>query len=306
MTATVPPPADAARDNWVDRLAPAGARPYLRLARMDRPVGTWLLLWPCWWSTALAAGGAGWPDPVLLALFAVGALAMRGAGCTYNDIVDRDIDARVKRTRSRPLPSGQVGVGRAGAFLAAQCLIGLAVLVTFNPFAIALGIAALVPVAVYPFMKRITYWPQAVLGLTFNWGALMGWAAVHGHLGWPAVVLYAGCVFWTLGYDTVYAHQDKTDDAIVGVKSTALKLGRATRAWLAVFYGLFVAALVAAGILAGLGVAFHVGVAAASAHLAWQVARVDIDDPANCLAVFKSNIGFGWIVFAGLIAGQWL
>ena len=306
MTATVPPPADAARDNWVDRLAPAGARPYLRLARMDRPVGTWLLLWPCWWSTALAAGGAGWPDPVLLALFAVGALAMRGAGCTYNDIVDRDIDARVERTRSRPLPSGQVGVGRAWAFLVGQCLIGLAVLATFNPFAIALGIAALVPVAVYPFMKRITYWPQAVLGLTFNWGALMGWAAVHGHLGWPAVVLYAGCVFWTLGYDTVYAHQDKTDDAIVGVKSTALKLGRATRAWLAVFYGLFVAALVAAGILAGLGVAFHVGVAAASAHLAWQVARVDIDDPASCLAVFKSNIGFGWIVFAGLIAGQWL
>ena len=306
MTATVPPPADAARDNWVDRLAPAGARPYLRLARMDRPVGTWLLLWPCWWSTALAAGGAGWPDPVLLALFAVGALAMRGAGCTYNDIVDRDIDARVERTRSRPLPSGQVGVGRAWAFLVAQCLIGLAVLATFNPFAIALGMAALVPVAVYPFMKRITYWPQAVLGLTFNWGALMGWAAVHGHLGWPAVVLYAGCVFWTLGYDTVYAHQDKTDDAIVGVKSTALKLGRATRAWLAVFYGLFVAALAAAGALAGLGAAFHVAVAGTGVHLAWQVARVDIDDAANCLAVFKSNIRLGWIVFAGLIAGQWL
>ena len=306
MTATVPPPADAARDNWVDRLAPAGARPYLRLARMDRPVGTWLLLWPCWWSTALAAGGAGWPDPVLLALFAVGALAMRGAGCTYNDIVDRDIDARVERTRSRPLPSGQVGVGRAWAFLAAQCLIGLAVLATFNPFAIALGIAALVPVAVYPFMKRITYWPQAVLGLTFNWGALMGWAAVHGYLGWPAVVLYAGCVFWTLGYDTVYAHQDKTDDAIVGVKSAALKLGRATRAWLAIFYGLFVAALAAAGALAGLGAAFHVAVAGTGVHLAWQVARVDIDDPANCLAVFKSNIRLGWIVFAGLIAGQWL
>jgi len=306
-TGTVPPRAAAASDiaarHWALRLAPAAARPYLRLIRIDRPIGTWLLLFPCWWSLSLAAAAEGvWPDPGLLALFAIGALALRGAGCTYNDIVDRDIDARVARTATRPIASGQVPVGAAFVFLAGLLLIGLLVLLQLNRFAILLGVASLLLVAGYPFMKRITYWPQAWLGLTFNWGALMGWAAVTGALAAPAALLYAAGVAWTLGYDTIYAHQDKEDDALVGVKSSALRLGGATKPGLIAFYGLSVTLMAAAGLSAGLGGAYLLGVAAVALHFAWQVATLDSDDPANCLHRFKANRFVGWLLLAGILA----
>ncbi len=289
--------------NWVDSLAPAWLRPYLRLARLDRPIGSWLLLLPCWWSCALAAvaAHARAPSLVHLVLFFIGAFAMRGAGCTWNDIVDRDLDASVERTRSRPIPSGQVSVGRAALFLVVQALIGLAVLLSFNGFAIALGIASLVIVAVYPFMKRITYWPQIVLGLAFSWGALMGWAAAFGNLAAPPLLLYAGSISWVIGYDTIYAHQDREDDALIGIKSTALLFGARTKPMLALFYALAVILIGAAGFSAGAGWPFALGLAAFAAHLAWQIARLDIGNPDNCLAVFKSDRDAGLILFAGLL-----
>jgi len=289
--------------NWVDWLAPAWSRPYLRLARLDRPIGSWLLLLPCWWSTALAAIAAHRTAPNLahLALFFVGAFAMRGAGCTWNDIVDRDLDASVERTRSRPIPAGQVSVLQAAAFLVVQALIGLAGLLAFNGFTIALGIASLAIVAVYPFMKRITYWPQIVLGLAFSWGALMGWAGAFGSLDLPALLLYAGSIAWVIGYDTIYAHQDREDDALIGIKSTALLFGERTKPMLAVFYGLAVVLLGAAGLTAGGGVVFALGLAAFAAHLAWQIVRLDIGNPDLCLTIFKSDRDAGLILFAGLV-----
>jgi len=288
--------------NWVDGLAPGWMRPYLRLARFDRPIGAWLLLLPCWWSAGLAAiaAGAAFPNPAHVALFFVGAFVMRGAGCTWNDIVDRELDARVERTRSRPIPSGQVSVAQAGAFMVAQALVGLAVLLQFNRFAVLTGIASLAIVAVYPFMKRITHWPQIVLGLAFSWGALMGWAAWFGRLDPPAYLLYAGSIAWVIGYDTIYAHQDREDDALVGVKSTALLFGERTKQMLALFYGLAVALIGAAGWTAGAGPVYAVGLAAFAAHLAWQIARLDIADPDLCLVVFKSDRDAGLILFAGM------
>ena len=288
--------------NWVDRLAPAWARPYLRLARLDRPIGSWLLLLPCWWSVGLAAVGARegvnlWH----LVLFFVGAFAMRGAGCTWNDIVDRDLDARVERTRSRPIPSGQVTVPTAAAFLVLQAMIGLAVLLQFNRFTIYVGLASLGVVAVYPFMKRITYWPQIVLGLAFSWGALMGWPATFAQLDPPALLLYAGAISWVIGYDTIYAHQDREDDALIGIKSTALLFRERTKPMLALFYALAVALIALAGFSAGAGLIFALGLLAFALHLAWQIARLDVDDPINCLAVFKSNRDAGLILFAGLV-----
>ena len=289
--------------NWVDTLAPAWLRPYLRLARLDRPIGSWLLLLPCWWSSALAAVAAHARAPSLthLLLFFIGAFAMRGAGCTWNDIVDRDLDASVERTRSRPIPSGQVSVIQAALFLILQALIGLAVLITFNGFAILLGIASLVIVAVYPFMKRITYWPQIVLGLAFSWGALMGWAAAFGSLAAPALLLYAGSISWVIGYDTIYAHQDREDDALIGIKSTALLFGPRTKPMLVLFYVVAVLLIGTAGFLAGAGWPFALGLAAFAAHLGWQVVRLDTADPDNCLAVFKSDRDAGLILFAGLL-----
>jgi 4-hydroxybenzoate polyprenyltransferase len=290
--------------NWVDTLAPAAARPYLRLARADRPIGAWLLLLPCWWSAALAAVAAGrpWPDPWHIVLFFVGAFVMRGAGCTWNDILDRDLDAKVARTRSRPIPSGQVSVQAAAAFLAAQALVGLAVLLQFNGFAILTGAASLAIVAVYPLMKRITWWPQIVLGLAFSWGALMGWAALFGRLDAPAYLLYAGSIAWVIGYDTIYAHQDREDDALIGVHSTARLFGTRTRLALMIFYGAAVVLLGFAGAVAGAGVVFTVGLMLFAAHLGWQIARIDIDDPDLCLRLFKSNRDAGLILFAVLSA----
>ena len=288
--------------NWVDSLAPAWIRPYLRLARLDRPIGSWLLLIPCWWSVGLAAIAAGERVNVWHAvLFFVGAFAMRGAGCTWNDIVDRDLDGRVERTRSRPIPSGQVSVAAAVAFLLVQALIGLAVLLQLNRFAVAAGIASLAVVAVYPFMKRFTYWPQIGLGLAFSWGALMGWAAAFGRLDLPAYLLYAGAIAWVIGYDTIYAHQDREDDALIGIKSTALLFGPHTKRMLVIFYALAVALIALAGWSAGAGLLFALGLSAFATHLTWQICRLDIDDPVNCLAVFKSNRDAGLILFAGLV-----
>lgn len=295
--------ADARADNFVDRHAPAWAKPYLKLGRFDRPIGSWLLLFPCWWAQALAelSQGAAYPNPWYLALFAIGAFVMRGAGCTWNDIVDRKYDAKVARTALRPIPSGQITVPQALAFGTGLSLIGLAVLVQFNAFTIVLAIASLLLIVVYPFSKRFTYWPQIVLGLTFKWGALVGWAAVTGALAWPAILLYAGCVLWTIGYDTIYAHQDKDDDAILGLKSTALRFGAETPYWLAGFYTGALAFWAAAATMAGGGVALATGLIATALHLVWQVRTLDIDDPANCLVRFRSNRFVGWLLFLGIV-----
>jgi 4-hydroxybenzoate polyprenyltransferase len=302
---TVP---DAPAGNWVDRLAPATWRPYLRLARFDRPIGAWLLLFPCWWGQALAelSEGRPYPDPWYLVLFLIGAFLMRGAGCTYNDIVDKDYDASVARTAARPIPSGQVTQAEAWMFLAVLCLAGLAILIQFNLFTIVLAIASLLLVAIYPFAKRFTYWPQLVLGLTFKWGALVGWAAVTGSLALPAIALYAGCVLWTIGYDTIYAHQDKEDDLAIGLKSTALRFGDATPSWLAAFYAGAVLLWAIAAAMAGARLAFFLALSLAAVQLAWQVTTLNLADAGNCLARFKSNRLVGWLLFLGLAADMGL
>ena len=301
---------DARPGNWVDRLAPPVTRPYLRLARFDRPIGAWLLLFPCWWSQALAehASGQRWPSLWFALLFLIGAYVMRGAGCTYNDIVDREYDAGVARTRNRPIPSGQVTVAHAKFFMVALCLVGLTVLLQFNWATVVLGTGSLALIAVYPFMKRFTYWPQVVLGLTFKWGALVGWVAVRGTLEWPAILLYAGSVLWTIGYDTIYAHQDKEDDLAMGLKSTAIRFGAQTKPWVGGFYAgallLWSTAFLAAGVRPGL--LPTAGLLLAAAVLGWQVATLDTSDPANCLMRFKANRAVGWIVLATLVADMGL
>lgn len=292
-----------ATGNWVDTHAPSWSRPYLRLARFDRPIGSWLLLMPCWWSAALAAGVARDVSQLALVvvLFFIGAFVMRGAGCTWNDITDRDLDARVERTRSRPIPAGQVSVSRALVFLVLQALIGLAVLLQFNRFAIMTGIASLVIVAVYPFMKRITWWPQVVLGLAFSWGALMGFAVTLGRIDLTAVALYAGSISWVIGYDTIYAHQDAEDDALIGIKSTARLFGARTHRALVVFYSLAVVLIGVALVLAGAHWRAWLGLLAFAIHLVRQIRRLDISDPALCLRVFKSNRDAGLLLFGGLL-----
>ena len=297
---------DAPPGNWVDRLAPLKARPYLRLARFDRPIGAWLLLFPCWWSQALAEHGSGQPFPSLWLglLFLAGAFVMRGAGCTYNDIVDRDYDAGVARTRARPIPSGQVTVPQAKLFMLGLLLLGLLVLLQLNWPTVLLGVGSLGLIAIYPFMKRFTYWPQVVLGLTFKWGALVGWSAVRGKVEWPAILLYAGCVLWTIGYDTIYAHQDKEDDLAMGLKSTAIRFGEQTKPWIAGFYTgtlvLWISAFLAAGVRPG--IVPLLGLALTAGMLAWQVATLDTKDPANCLKRFKANRDVGWMVLATIVA----
>src|SRR6187401_554451 len=291
-----------ATGNWVDSLAPSYARPYLRLARLDRPIGSWLLLMPCWWSVGLAGMHNGrFPSLWHIVLFFIGAFAMRGAGCTWNDLVDRDLDGRVERTRSRPIPSGQVTVAQATMFMVAQALVGFLVLIQFNRFTVATGIASLLVVVIYPFMKRITYWPQIFLGLAFSWGALMGWPAAFGRLDWPAIVLYAGSIAWVIGYDTIYAHQDRDDDALIGVKSTARLFGTRTRLALICFYASAVVLMGLSGAAAGTGVVFAIGCVLFGAHLGWQIERLNIDDPDLCLRLFKSNRDAGLILFAALI-----
>ena len=304
--------ADAVRGNWVDRIAPPATRPYLRLSRADRPIGTWLLLLPCWWGVGLAAAASGQVTPTDLWIVlgcAIGAFLMRGAGCTWNDITDRDIDAAVARTRSRPIPSGQVTTRQALIWAVLQSLIAFGILLSFNLNAILLGILSLVPVAIYPFAKRFTWWPQVFLGIAFNWGALLAWTASTGSLGWPAVLLYVGGIAWTLFYDTIYAHQDTEDDALIGVKSTARLFGDATKTWLRGFLVATVLLLGMAVVLAlaptGDVLALVLGIAGVWAmgwHLAWQLGRLDISDPALCLRLFRSNRDAGLLValfFAG-------
>lgn len=301
-------PADAMIGNWVDRYAPVVVRPYLRLARLDRPIGTWLLLFPCWWSLALAeiSQNRPYPDLTYLVLFALGALLMRGAGCSYNDWADRDYDAAVARTANRPIPSGQISPEAALGFAAALIFAAFFVLLCFNGFTILLGITSLGLVFIYPFMKRFTHWPQLVLGLAFNWGALMGWASVEGSLSLAPVLLYIGSVCWTIGYDTIYAHQDAEDDASIGLKSTALKFGESTITWVGAFYSIAVLFWVAAGFFAGTHLFFYLCVALVSLQLAWQVATLDIHDADNCLWRFRSNRDVGVALFLGLVADMLL
>ena len=313
--------ADAAPGNWVDAWAPRALRPYLRLGRFDRPVGAWLLLWPCWWSVALAAREApvGWrwavtgagataegaPDPILMVALLIGAFAARAAGCAYNDVVDRDVDRRVARTADRPVAAGAIGVPAALAFAGVLALVGLAVLLTFNRMAIGLGAAAVLLVVLYPFAKRFVPWPQPVLGVTFGWGALLGWAAVTGELSWAPLALYLGCIAWTLGYDTIYAHMDRADDAAAGVRSGALLPGVSSKSAVAGFYAVALLGVVAAAWLAGVALLpFATVLIAAAAQLAWQIADLDPDDPRDCLSKFRSNHLFGMMVFAAIVVGQ--
>jgi len=299
--------ADAPQNNWVDRFAPAWLKPYARLARWDRPIGFWLLFWPCAWGLGLAAvadpvRGFDWRAAVLMF---VGAVLMRGAGCTFNDFVDRDIDTKVARTRSRPIPSGQVSAKKALVFLVAQALLGLLILLQFNAFTIVLGVASLVLVAIYPFMKRVTWWPQAFLGLAFSWGALMGWSSQTGGLSVAPLLLYFGCILWTIGYDTIYALQDVEDDALIGVKSTALLFGKRARA---IVTGFYVAAFVlwlAAAVLAGAGVLFALFSLIALGLLFWQVQTLDAAAPGNALLRFKSNHYVGVVLTLALLA-EWV
>jgi 4-hydroxybenzoate polyprenyltransferase len=301
--------ADAVKGNWVDTHAPAWTRPYLRLSRADRPIGTWLLLLPCWWGALLAASAVGtlslrtvW----IMVGCAFGAWLMRGAGCTWNDITDRDFDAQVARTKSRPIPSGQITTKQAAVWMALQCFIAFGILLSFGPLAIGLGILSLVPVAIYPFAKRFTWWPQVFLGLAFNWGALLAYAAVAGELTAAPVFLYLSGIAWTLFYDTIYAHQDKEDDALIGIKSTARLFGSNTAQWLKRFMIISVILFAAAAIealidgsilslLLAIGGAWAMGW-----HMTWQLSHLDIDDPEKCIGLFRANRD------AGLLAALFL
>jgi 4-hydroxybenzoate polyprenyltransferase len=310
MTATGQPPepkgqvSDAVRGNWVDRRAPEFTRPYLRLSRADRPIGTWLLLLPCWWGLMLSAlqqGRFGLDGLWIFIACAAGAWLMRGAGCTWNDITDRHFDAQVARTRSRPIPSGQVSARQAAVWMGLQALVALGILLTLNLNAILLGVLSLVPVAIYPFAKRFTYWPQIFLGLAFNWGALLAWTAHSGSLGWPAVLLYAAGLAWTLFYDTIYAHQDKEDDVMIGVKSTALLFGTKTPKWMTRFLVLTVLLMLASILLAlqsanPLVLVLAIGAPWAMGwHMVWQLRRLNIDDADTLLALFRANRDAGLI-----------
>jgi 4-hydroxybenzoate polyprenyltransferase len=297
---------DAAAGNWVDRHAPVGLRPWLKLGRFDRPAGIWLLMLPGWQGIALAAAGKGqWPNPWLLIAFFVGAALMRAAGCAFNDIVDRDFDAQVSRTAMRPIPAGLISVKQAWGFVVGCCLVSLCILLTLGWLAVGLGVLSLGLVAAYPFMKRITWWPQAWLGLTFNWGALLGYAAATHTLAWPAVLLYASGIFWTLGYDTIYAVQDLEDDALAGVKSSARRLGEAAPRAVLAFYVACFGLVIAAAWAGNVGPLFLPLAALLAVHLSRQAARLRLDDPAGALALFKSNTHAGFVLFLALVAGMW-
>jgi|TARA_R110002096_G_scaffold266710_1_gene460354 4-hydroxybenzoate polyprenyltransferase len=301
-------PEDTVQTSWVHKVSPDFAWGYLQLMRADRPIGTWLLLWPGLWSIMLASHFYGDPELIpnlkLLLLFSVGAFVMRGAGCVVNDLWDREADAKVERTKARPLPSGRVSVFGAFVFLAFLCLVGLYILLQLNSFTQMIGAASLILIVIYPLMKRVTYWPQLMLGFTFNWGALLGWSAVTGTIELPAILLYIGGIFWTLGYDTIYAHQDREDDEIVGVKSTALRLGDNTHRWLIGFYGFAFLLYLAAGWFANIGVGYYAGMLLAGGHYIYQYRALDINNREICLKLFKSNHHFGLILFLSLFIGH--
>eukprot|EP00898_Chlorokybus_atmophyticus_P003277 jgi/Chlat1/3950/Chrsp26S04035 len=297
--------ASASAPGLLQRHVPLRLWPYVQLARLDKPVGTWLLYWPCTWSIAMAAAPGSLPDVKLLTLFGMGALLMRGAGCTVNDLLDRKFDRQVERTRDRPLASGALTPMQGGGFLVAQLLAALSILLQLNDYSKVLGASSVLLVGTYPLMKRVTDWPQAYLGLTFNWGALLGWAAVRGTCDWSVVLpMYAAGICWTLVYDTIYAHQDKYDDALIGVKSTALRFGDRTPIWLTGFTACTVAGLAAAGSAAQIGWPFYAAVAAGGAHLGWQVATVNIHNRDDCAAKFASNKWFGAVICTGAVLGR--
>ncbi len=299
--------ADAEPQNWVTRFLPEAAQPFAQLMRLDRPIGWWLLLIPCWWGLALAhIAQRTRPDMWLAFLFFAGAVIMRGAGCTLNDVIDRNIDAKVERTRHRPIPSGRITVPAALVFLVVQLLAGLVILLQFNGETIVLAILSLAIVAVYPFMKRITYYPQVILGLAFNWGALLGWTALQQDLASAPFLLYVAGICWTLAYDTIYAHQDKEDDALVGVMSTALKFGPATPQYLVVFFTFAIVFILASFVLADASWPAYVAIACAGLHAAWQVNAFNGNDPKLCLKLFKANRTFGLIILLGLITGLFI
>ncbi|MEM8697856.1 MAG: 4-hydroxybenzoate octaprenyltransferase [Pseudomonadota bacterium] len=294
---------DATDLNWVDRFAPEPTRPYLRLSRADRPIGTWLLLIPCFWGILLGVLETGWlwRDLWLVIGCTLGAFLMRGAGCTWNDVLDADIDAEVERTRSRPIPSGQVTTNRALIWMVAQALTAFLILLSFNMTAIWIGIAALLPVAVYPFAKRFTWWPQAFLGIAFNWGVLLLYAAHTGWLSLPAFYLYAAGIAWTLHYDTIYAHQDREDDALIGVKSTARLFAEDTHFFLWAFTAA-TAVLGLIGVLIGGGSWLSaLGMLGMAGFMAWQTRALDIDDPTQCLELFRATRWGGLILIAGML-----
>lgn len=301
--------ADAPSDNWVYRFLPRALWPYAQLARWDRPIGWQLLMWPCFWSAALAANADAAPDGGFslelklahLFLFFIGSVAMRGAGCTYNDLVDHKIDSEVARTRSRPLPSGRATRLQAKIFILLQALVGLIVLLQFNTFTILLGFASLLVVVIYPFAKRFTDWPQFFLGLAFSWGALMGWAGVFASLSWAPIWLYLAAIAWTVGYDTIYAHQDKEDDALVGVRSTARLFAENTKAWLSGIYGLALVFLLFAFMAAHVSVLGYIGLFIAALMFAWQILILDIDNPDHCMRLFKFNGRVGGVIFLSLV-----
>lgn len=284
------------------RVLPKCCRPFALLARVDKPIGTWLLLWPCFWSISLAENGL--PDIRLLTLFAVGALVMRSAGCVLNDIIDSNLDARVARTRYRPLASGEVSKRAAFAFLLLLLALGLLILSQLNTFTIFMGLGSAGLIVIYPFMKRITHWPQLVLGLAFNWGALLGWASVEATLGWPAGMLYLAGIAWTLGYDTIYAHQDKDDDLKVGIKSSAIYLGQKTKASLVIFYSIAIFSFLISGYLAKISWPFYLGVILAASILAFQIVQIRLSNPANCLHKFKLNFWVGFFIFVGILGSR--
>jgi 4-hydroxybenzoate polyprenyltransferase len=300
--------ADATQGNWVEQLCPALLLPYAQLMRLDRPVGWWLLLLPCWWGLVLGqiAAGGGLPNLWHAALFLAGSIIMRGAGCVLNDMADRDFDAQVARTRNRPIASGRISRTQAFLFLCGLCLLGLGILLQFNRFTILLGMASLVIVAIYPFMKRFTSWPQLVLGLAFNWGVLVGWSATHGSLSAAPLLAYAAGVFWTLAYDTIYAHQDKEDDILIGVKSTALLFGDKTKFWLTAFFALTSLCMAAAVFNAGGHLLAYIGLAGAILHSAWQLQQFDHTNSTRCLNLFKSNRTYGLLILAGLLLDSFL
>ena len=286
------------------RYLPPTFQPYARLMRLDKPIGTWLLLLPCWWSLALAAPKH--PPIGLMLLFALGAVVMRGAGCVVNDLYDRHLDRLVARTADRPLASGELEPIQAIILLILLLLIGFGILLCLNNFTVWLGASSLVLVFAYPLMKRITWWPQLVLGFTFNWGALLGWSAVHGYIGLPTLPLYFAGIFWTLGYDTIYAHQDIEDDERIGIKSTARLLGKATLPWVALFYAMSILFLMLTGVSADLGKGYYVVLTGAGLFTALQLALWRMDDPANCLNRFKANRDFGLITLVAIIVGKYL
>lgn len=296
---------DIRTDAWILRIAPGSWRPYLRLIRADRPIGTWLLLIPCLWTVTIASdvAGLGVPNPWFIVLFAIGSFVMRGAGCVINDLWDREIDASVARTAARPIASGEVSVTAGLVFLGGLLAVGLVVLLQFNISAIILGVASLSLVATYPLMKRITYWPQAFLGLTFNWGALLAWAAVQGTINEVALMIYLACMLWTLGYDTIYGHQDKEDDIHVGVKSSSIKLGEKTKPFVMAVYAGTAVLLGVVGSTVGMNWIYYTALAIVAVQFTWQVMTLDIDNPDNCLARFKSNRDAGLIIFIGCLLG---